>query len=108
MTCTVWKDTSIVQFASCMSKPNVHSYVHRRVGRCHVQVPIPGVAVTYGKYMGGVDKFDAMMTKKLYAKLGTWQLESLETSLVVPCQHGNIKFLDFVQTNFNKTTAQKF
>ena len=70
MTCTVWKDTSIVWFVSCLSKPNVHSHVHRRVGRCHVQVTIPGEAVTYGKYIGGVDKFDVMMTKKLYAKLG--------------------------------------
>ena len=70
LTCTVWKDTSIVWFASCLSKPTVSSHVHRRVGRHLVEVPVPGVAVTYGKYMGGVDKFDAMMMKKLYAKLG--------------------------------------
>ena len=70
LTCTVWKDTSIVQFASCLSKPNVSSNVHRRVGRHHVQVSSPGVALIYGKYMSGVDKFDAIMTKKLYSKLG--------------------------------------
>ena len=66
----MWKDTTIVQFASCLSKPNVSSNVHRRVGRHHIQVASPGVALTYGKYMLGLDKFDAVMTKKLYSKLG--------------------------------------
>ena len=67
---------SLERYIDCavckLSQPNLMylTNVHKRVRRHHVQVPAPGVAVTYGKYMSSVDKSDAMMTKKLYAQLG--------------------------------------
>ena len=63
LTITVWKDTKEVHFGSTLSDPKITTNVHRRVGCCHVQVNTPGVSVTYGHYMSGVDLLDKMVSK---------------------------------------------
>ena len=70
LTISVWKDTKEVCFGSTLSDPKITTNMHRRVGCCHVQVNTPGVSVTYGRYMSGVDLLDKMVSKKYYANLG--------------------------------------
>ena len=69
LTVTIWKDTREVRFASTLSKPHISTHGHRRVGGRHVQVPMPSVSTAYGKYMGGVDKLDRYISKRVYGSL---------------------------------------
>ena len=70
LTCTVWKDTKEVRFASTCSKPEISTHGHRRIGGRHVQVTMPSVATMYAKYMGGVDKLDRYISRRVYGTLG--------------------------------------
>lgn len=70
LTCTLWKDTKEVRFASTLSSPSLDSRGHRRIAGHHVQVTMPSVATAYGRYMGGVDKLDRLISSRVYGSLG--------------------------------------
>lgn len=64
LTCTVWRDTKDVRFASTMSNPELVTQAVRRVQARHIQVQMPHVAHQYGKNYSGVDRFDNLRSKK--------------------------------------------
>lgn len=64
LTCTVWKDTKEVRFASTMSNPELVTHAVRRVQHTHTNVSMPHCAHQYTKHYSGVDRFDTLRSKK--------------------------------------------
>ena len=60
----IWCDTKIVRFLSSLSDPAVVTTATRRVRSTHVRVNMPQAAAQYSRNYGGVDRFDALRSKK--------------------------------------------
>ena len=60
LTCSVWKDTKEVRFASTKASPLHTCKTHRRVGGRYENVELPHMALIYNDYMAAVDRFDRL------------------------------------------------
>lgn len=70
LTSAIWWDTKEVRFVSTHANPLISGRTVRRVAGNHVNVTMPSVARLYGMYYGGVDRLDALMSKKIYGSIG--------------------------------------
>jgi hypothetical protein len=60
LSCTVWRDTKDVRFASVLNKAGVNTTTLRRISGTYNQVSQPLVAKLYQRYYAGVDRFDQL------------------------------------------------
>lgn len=70
LTAAIWWDTKEVRFVSTMSNPTIRGNVVRRVNGHYRNVPIPTVGLQYQNFFNGVDKLDALVSKKVYGAIG--------------------------------------
>ena len=70
LTCTVWKDTKEVRFISTCNRPNVITKCIRRVGHRRIEVTTPSCASYYSFFYGAVDRFDHLVSHRVYGALG--------------------------------------
>ena len=70
LTCSYWGDTKCVRYLSTCSSPTLVCNAVRRVGGTYVRVSQPQVGQQYSRFMGSVDKFDALRSSYPVSRSG--------------------------------------